>query len=167
MKHRAKSRQSKERNSNPTPEWALSPPLKKDLPLQPNQWDIGAMKLWSRALLRSYVEDGNALFWAFLPKEDFQKTNQSASILPALVADMGAVMALPPLRVILWQDEDSAANTVRVLLTGTDTNTIMKMAQATETPVTNGNLVLSGFTNFSEAEVEIRKLLKDLRHEVR
>lgn len=140
--------------------------LKKDAPPPTDKWDIGAMKLWSRALLRSYVEDNNTVFWAFLPKEDFQKTNQSTSILPALLANMDMVMELPPLRVILWQDQNSPANNVHILVSGTDPAIIMQIAQAAETSLTNGNLIIRGFANFSEAEVEMRKLLKQITHNI-
>ncbi|OGZ47498.1 MAG: hypothetical protein A3J55_03355 [Candidatus Ryanbacteria bacterium RIFCSPHIGHO2_02_FULL_45_17b] len=139
--------------------------LKKDALPSTNKWDIGAMKLWSRALLRSYVEDKNTVFWAFLPKEDFQKTNQPTSILPALLAHMGVVMELPPLRLILWQDQDFPANNVHILVSGTDPDVVMQIAQAAETSVTNGNLTIRGFANFSEAEVEMRKLLKSIKPE--
>lgn len=140
--------------------------LKKDAPPPTHKWDIGAMKLWSRTLLRSYVEDNNTVFWAFLPKEDFQKTNQSTSILPALLANMDMVMELPPLRVMLWQDQDSPANNVHILVSGTEPAIIMQIAQAAETSVTNGNLIIRGFANFSEAEVEMRKLLKHITHNI-
>ena len=124
------------------------------------QWDIGAMKLWSRALLRSYTEEQADVFWVFLPKEDFQKTGQISSILPALVADMRAVMKLPALCIVLWQDQDSSTNNVHILISGTNREAITHIAEQTETPITNGNLLLRGFANFSEAEVEMRKLLK-------
>ncbi len=131
-----------------------------------NQWEINTMKLWSRALLRSYMEDKDAVFWAFLPKEDFEKTNQSANILPALVADMRVAMKLPALCIVLWQDQDSAANNVHILVSGTDPNTVRQIAQAAETPAANGNLVIRGFANFSEAETEMRKLLKHVTHNI-
>ena len=136
--------------------------LKKEMPLPTRQWDIDAMKLWSRALLRSYMEDKNTIFWAFLPKEDFQKTNQSPKILPALVADMRVATNLPALCIILWQDQDSVVNNVHILVSGTDHANVALLAQAAETPAANGNFIISGFANFSEAEVEMRKLLKNL-----
>src|SRR3989344_8517458 len=137
----------------------------KEKPLAVHLWDVDAMKLWSRALLRSYVEDKDTVFWAFLPKEDFQKTNQSPHILPTLVADMRAIMELPTLCIVLWQDQDSITNNVHILVSGTDTARIMQIAQAAETPIADGNLIIRGFTNFSEAEVEMRKLLKSIKPE--
>lgn len=124
------------------------------------QWDIDAMKLWGRALLRSYTEENTGVFWVFLPKEDFQKTSQSPTILPILLTDMRAVMELPPLCIILWQDQDSSINNVHILVSGTDQDTLMRLAKIAETTVTNETITLQGFANFSEAEVEMRKLLK-------
>lgn len=132
---------------------------------QPHQWDIGAMKLWSRALLRSYTEENTNVFWVFLPKEDFQKTAQSANILPALVANMRTIMELPTLCFVLWQDQDSPTDNVHILVSGRNRETMTRLAEETETPLTNGNLFLRGFANFSEAEVEMRKLLKNLKPE--
>ena len=125
-----------------------------------HRWDLGAMKLWSRALLRSYTEDNAGVFWAFLPKEDFQKTEQSADNIPALVADMRAVMQLPPLCIVLWQDQQAAIDNVHIFVSGTDRDALMRLAQAAETTVINGTITIRGFANFSEAEVEMRKLLK-------
>lgn len=125
------------------------------------QWDIGAMKLWSRAILRSYTEENGNVFWAFLPKEDFQKTGQSDGILPLLITDMRLVTALPPLCCLLWQDQEQNAR-VHVLISGTDQNAMERLSQAAETPLIKGNLCIRGFSNFSEAEVETRKLLKNL-----
>ena len=126
------------------------------------QWDIGAMKLWSRALLRSYAEDTAKTFWAFLPKEDFKKTEQTPSILPALVTDMRAAMQLPPLCIVLWQEQGTPADAVHILVSGTDRDALAQLAHATETPLRDGNLIIRGFPNFSEAEVEMRKLLKNV-----
>jgi len=144
----------------------LSIPTPQENTLHPaQQWDMGAMKLWSRALLRSYTEENTGIFWVFLPKEDFQKTNQSPTILPALVRDMRAVMELPPLCIVLWQDQDSPTNNVHILVSGTDQSAITLLAKTVETTATDGNLILRGFANFSEAEVEMRKLLKNLKLE--
>lgn len=140
----------------PTPQAEPAPQL--------HQWDIGAMKLWSRALLRSYTEENTNVFWVFLPKEDFQKTAQSANILPALVADMRTIMELPMLCIVLWQDQDSPTDNVHILVSGRNREAMTQLAEETETPLANGNLFLRGFANFSEAEVEMRKLLKHITH---
>jgi hypothetical protein len=123
-------------------------------------WNIDAMKLWSRALLRSYAENGSDVFWVFLPKEDFQKTGQNDEILPGLVRDMQTVMKLPPLIVLLWQDQKNKENNVHILFTGANTAALETLSQKTETPIAEGSITVRGFANFSEAEVEARKLLK-------
>ena len=133
------------------------------LPTAPiHTWDINAMKLWSRALLRSYTEENASVFWAFLPKEDFQKTNTSADILPDLVHGMRMVMSLPALCILLWQDQTGATENVHILVSGENQSVLQQLADVTETPLTDGNLVIRGFPNFSEAEAEMRKLLKQL-----
>jgi hypothetical protein len=123
-------------------------------------WNIDAMKLWSRALLRSYAENGSDVFWVFLPKEDFQKTDQNDEILPGLVRDMQTIMKLPPLIVLLWQDQKNKENNVHILFTGANAAALETLSQKTETPIAEGSITVRGFANFSEAEVEARKLLK-------
>jgi len=119
-----------------------------------------AMKLWARALLRSYVEEDLGIFWAFLPKEDFTKTNQSSSILPQLIKDMEHVARLPLINILLWQ-EPRGDDKVHALLYSKDETTLHTISQAFKTPLSDGRYVrLSGFVNFSEAELEIRKILK-------
>ncbi len=78
---------------------------------------------------------------------------------------MRAVMELPPLCIVLWQDQDSPTNNVHILVSGTDQSAITLLAKTVETTATDGNLILRGFANFSEAEVEMRKLLKNLKLE--
>lgn len=125
-------------------------------------WNLDTMKLWSRALLRSYVEDGNAVFWAFLPKEDFQKTNQTADVLPALVTGIRRVMNIPPLVVVLWQDQNDPDTSVHILFSDIDSAVLEKLSRLTGTPITNKVLITGSYANFSIAEVEARKIIKHI-----
>lgn len=125
-------------------------------------WNLDTMKLWSRALLRSYVEDGNAIFWAFLPKEDFQKTNQTADVLPALVTGIRRTMNIPPLAVVLWQDQNNPETSVHIIFSDIDSTVLEKLSRLTGTPITNNVLVTGSYANFSVAEVEARKIIKQL-----
>jgi len=122
------------------------------------------MKLWGRALLRSYKEDGGGVFWAFLPKEDFNKTNQKDDILPALVSGMRSTMDLPPLVIVLWQSPQEPDGKVHIFFSSTDKTTLDRLAQAANTLLTDGALIVRQFTNFSEAEAEARKLLKTIQN---
>ncbi len=126
------------------------------------QWSVDTMKLWGRALLRSYKEDGDGVFWAFLPKEDFNKTNQKDDILPALVSGMRNTMDLPPLVIVLWQNHQESDGKVHIFFSSTDKATLDRLAQAAGTSLTDGTLIVRQFANFSEAEAEARKLLKQI-----
>ncbi len=141
-------------------------PAKQTLAQQPVSmpplWNLDAMKLWSRALLRSYVEEENTVFWAFLPKEDFQKTNQSDEILPALVNGMRRITHMPPLIIMLWQGQQTNNSNVHILFSSTDSAVMEKLARLTETTPADGILIMGSYQNFSEAEVEARKILKTL-----
>jgi CDP-diacylglycerol pyrophosphatase len=164
-----------------TNEEELSQSIKKDMPVkdasgvinlsvanrraeapeqQQNHISINAMKLWSRALLRSYVEDGLDVFWAFLPKEDFEKTNQTDDVLPSLVVSMRNIMDLPQSVIVLWQDKKNTHNNVHILISCADKDLLTRIAKKTETVAVNNVLIVRGFTNFSEAEVEAKKLIQ-------
>lgn len=123
-------------------------------------WSLDAMKLLGRALLRSYMEDDTNAFWAFLPKEDFQKTNQSDAVLPALIRSMRRFMKLPSLVVVLWQSPEDITKNVHILFSSADPHTMTKLAQAAETSAKDDMIIVRSFENFSEAELEARKLLK-------
>ncbi|TSC80323.1 MAG: hypothetical protein G01um101429_173 [Parcubacteria group bacterium Gr01-1014_29] len=130
--------------------------------LADNLWSLDSMKLLGRALLRSYREDDTNTFWAFLPKEDFQKTNQSDTILPALIRSMRRFMKLPLLVVVLWQSPKDTTKNVHILLSSTDPHTLTKLADAAETPAKDDMIIVRSFENFSEAELEARKLIKQI-----
>lgn len=119
-----------------------------------------AMKLWARALLRSSVDTEERVFWAFLPKDDFQKTNQNASILLPLLAAMKRVAALPDTYVLLWQDPASRDDKVQALVEAEDDTRRARLAAYLQMPITTVHLTLGPYANFSEAELEIRKLFK-------
>ena len=130
-------------------------------------WNLNAMKLWSRALLRSYIEDGESVFWAFLPKEDFQKTGQAEDILPLLVNDMRHITRMPPLIVVLWQSLTTPGDTdsnVHILFSSTDSAAMEKLSRLTGTTITHNVLITGSFSNFSTAEVEARKVIKHIAH---
>jgi hypothetical protein len=146
-------------NLSPVPQ-TLSLASTPEQPALSPQWDINAVKLWSRAMLRSSVEKEEGIFWAFLPKEDFQKTEQSDDILPALVIGMRQIINLPPLCIVFWQDQENTSDNVHVLISGTNTVTMDRLSTATNTPLADDTLIIRAFQNFSEAEIAVRKLLK-------
>lgn len=122
---------------------------------------LDAMKLWGRALLRSYIENDSHVFWAFLPKEDFIKTNQTPAILPRLAAHIERTGDIPSLLILLWQDPARADDVVHAMIFGKDTTRINELAAATSLASrTDNGVTLQPFANFSEAELAIRKLIK-------
>lgn len=123
-------------------------------------WHPDTMKLWARSVLRSYSEDDIGVYWAFLPKEDFVKTGQSSTILPALIKDMRRFVRLPDVAVILWQEPTDDGERVRALIHTDKTDKLKKIATEAHTNPNGSHILIHPFPNFSEAELEIRKLLK-------
>lgn len=130
--------------------------------LSESLWSLDSMKLLGRALLRSYMEDDTNAFWAFLPKEDFQKTNQVDAVLPDLIRSMRRFMKLPPLVVVLWQSPEDTTKNVHILFSSADPYILKKLAEAAETPAKDDMIIVRSFENFSEAELEARKLIKQI-----
>lgn len=123
-------------------------------------WDPDAMKLWARALLRSYTEEELGVFWAFLPREDFLKTNQASDILPDLLADMRTHTTVPDTAVILWQEPKEHTEQVHALIESQNRPRLERVALACNATIASSHMVVNTFPNFSEAELEVRKLLK-------
>jgi len=119
-----------------------------------------ALKLLARALLRSSLDEELKVFWAFLPKEDFVKTQQTRKLLPELVHRLQALTGFGGLFVILWQDPESSGETVSALLASEDGERLTHIAKAANAPFENDQLAMGPYPTFSEAELEIRKLLK-------
>lgn len=146
----------------PAPVQRVSAPSEalENAPAPRRTWDPDAMKLWARALLRSYTEEELGTFWAFLPREDFLKTNQSSDILPDLLADMRAYTAIPDTAVILWQEPKENTERVHALVESRNRPRLEQIALASSASIASSHIMLTTFPNFSEAELEVRKLLK-------
>ena len=129
------------------------------------QWSQNAMKLWARAFLRSYTEEDLNVFWAFLPKEDFVKTSQSYEILPQLIESMKQFTSLPAIAIILWEEEGAGNQRVKALIHSEQKERLQRIANAFNTTLSGSGLycITAGYPNFSEAEIEIRKLLKKVQ----
>ncbi|PJE64227.1 MAG: hypothetical protein COU90_03965 [Candidatus Ryanbacteria bacterium CG10_big_fil_rev_8_21_14_0_10_43_42] len=127
-------------------------------------WNEAHMKLLGRALLRSHTDEDIDVLWAFLPKEDFEKTETKPSILPSLVEHMSTIITLPSMAIVLWQEEmkTKQQDHIKVLIYGSDREMLRIISLEAKTPLTNGYLILESYTTFSEAEIEIRKLLKNV-----
>lgn len=123
-------------------------------------WHPDTMKLWARSVLRSYSEDDIGVYWAFLPKEDFVKTGQSSAILPTLLSDMRRFVRLPDVAVILWQEPTEGSEQVRALIHTDKPDKLKKIATEAHASPNGSHVLVYPYPNFSEAELEIRKLLK-------
>ncbi len=118
------------------------------------------VKLWARAALRSTIDEDLHVFWSFIPKEDFEKTKQTDESLLSILRVMRRVAAVPDVAVILWQDPELGTQNVRAIIYCEDRQKLQKISEHAGTPILEQYILMGPFAHFSEAEVAIRKLLK-------
>ena len=136
-----------------------APPAATHTSATPPSYDT--LKLWARALLRSSLDAEGNIFWAFLPKEDFAKTNQTRESLAPLLESMRALTGFGGISVLLWQDPQPGNDQVQALLFAPDSEPLHHIAATLGmNPSSATSVTVGPYPSFSEAEVEIRKLLK-------
>jgi hypothetical protein len=119
-----------------------------------------AIKLWARAMLRSNIDEDLHVFWSFIPKEDFEKTKQSSDILPSMLRVMRRVAAIPDVSVVLWQDPELDTQNVKTIMYCEDRQKLQKISEYAGAPILDQHIIIGPFAHFSEAEIAVRKLLK-------
>ena len=73
---------------------------------------------------------------------------------------MRAYTAIPDTAVILWQEPKENMERVHALIESQNRPRLEQLALASNTSIASTHIVLNTFPNFSEAELEVRKLLK-------
>ena len=115
-------------------------------------------KLLGRALARCEFEKNIRTVWSFLPYADFQKTNQTSSVVLHLLEEIQALRPEGTFVALLWEDKDSTNNTkhIRAVIAGKTKSIISPLAMAFGAQQSSRYFFLDGFETFSEAELKIR-----------
>lgn len=116
-------------------------------PQQPAPLPFGQAQLWARALLRSSFEKEQKICWSFITPDDFIKTGETRRALPALFQHVRRTLEVPTF-ILLWQETKETAVYVSL--------------HTTHPPISQRllHVLAAQFPSFTEAETEIRKLLK-------
>ncbi len=118
-------------------------------------------KLFGRALARSSFEKETATTWAFLPKTDFTKTNESDKSLLAILEEMRGLRPESNFFALLWESSlEPAAKSVSALLAGSDAIKLKTLAEFLGATPASSYFFAKGFTTFSEAELKIRGFIR-------
>jgi hypothetical protein len=113
-------------------------------------WGSTFWKLLGRALVRSEYERQLKTLWVFLSKDDFTKTAQNEHILQSLTQELSYINPEAMHIICLW-DDSSEEKCVQTFIKSSQLEIRNKF-------LNNSNK----FQSFSEAELFIRKMLRDI-----
>lgn len=122
-------------------------------------------QLLGRAMSRTRTSEDSKISWTFLSKEDFEKSsNPPPTIfsLTELMQKLRSLIPAPPTMITIWQDESG----VEVMIKNFDDSPaarekILALAQKAACPLQNDFFVMGPFKNFTEAEMQTQKMLKE------
>lgn len=122
-------------------------------------------QILGRAMARTRASEDAKTSWTFLSREDFEKSANPPPDAPAIldiVHRLRALMPAPPMMIALWQDEGG----VEVMIKNFDNSPeakekILSLAHKAACPLQNDFFVMGPFKNFTEAELQTQKMLKE------
>lgn len=125
------------------------------------QKNINQAHIMGRALARTQVDSKTSSSWTFLAESDFQKAHYNffdEYTLPYFIKTVRR--ALPPARAsfLLWEN----GGNVHACVYSEDENMLSFFAGSLGKAQKNRYLVVDGFKNFSEAEIKLKEVLKDM-----
>jgi hypothetical protein len=144
-------------------------PLEQDgeiisLTVSQEKMGLAPLKLLARIMLRARPEPSptavGPVMWSFISREDFAKTDTTSPYIPPLLPLWQDLM--PPTRftIFLWQEKETEQ--IGGLVSSPDEHALMRFAHALGTqPASDYFIIPPLFTNFTEAEFKIRRLLKE------
>ena len=117
--------------------------------------------LLGRLVVRSRIDTDTNTLWSFITRDDFAKTNAGPHELPSLMATYTALASLPEHALIFWQHDDAGT---QGFFRSENAQLVADIAHRLgKTPDHQNHVTLTPFANFIEAEMETRKLLRELK----
>ncbi|MSR76097.1 MAG: hypothetical protein EXS68_00720 [Candidatus Ryanbacteria bacterium] len=117
--------------------------------------------LLGRLVVRSRIDTDTNTLWSFITRDDFAKTNAGPHELPSLMATYASLASLPEHALVFWQHDDAGTQGFFRSENAQLVNDIARhLGKMPENP---HYVTLASFANFIEAEMETRKLLRELK----
>ncbi|MEK7576284.1 MAG: hypothetical protein AAB482_01180 [Patescibacteria group bacterium] len=116
--------------------------------------------LLGRLMVRSREDHDIDTLWTFITRDDFLRTNSTPTELRPLIETFSRIASLPRIATIFWQYDEHAGT--EGILWSTDASVLKRMAHILGSREDSPFVSLGMFSNFIEAEVKIRKLLREL-----
>ncbi|MEK7649792.1 MAG: hypothetical protein AAB367_02455 [Patescibacteria group bacterium] len=117
--------------------------------------------LLGRLVVRSRIDTDTNTLWSFITRDDFAKTNTHPGELPSLMTTYASLAALPAHALVFWQYDDAGT---QGFFRSDDSLLVNTLAtRIGKNPDNQNQVTLASFANFIEAEMETRKLLRELK----
>lgn len=120
---------------------------------------ISSANLFGRALARTRIDERTASSWTFLTEKDFEKTGKmfdgSSSL--QFIKELRGTLPRTDTSFLLWE----SSGKIHSCLFSENKKTISFFAERLGKAGSPAHVVAGGFSNFSEAEIKIRELLRD------
>lgn len=117
--------------------------------------------LLGRLMVRSREDTDIDTLWTFITRDDFSRTNSTPNELRPLIETFSQIASLPRIAAIFWQFDEHAGT--EGMLWSTDASVLKRVRSELKSQEDDSSFVtLGSFSNFIEAEVKTRKLLREL-----
>lgn len=127
----------------------------------PEKMALSPLKLFARMILRARTEPGASVLWSFISREDFTKTDTTSPYIPPLLSLWQKFMPQSRFTVFLWQEKETEQ--ISGLIHSSDELALEHIAHALGARLASDYFVIPPiFSNFTEAEFKIRRLLKEV-----
>lgn len=122
-------------------------------------------QILGRAMSRTRTNEENKTSWTFLSKEDFEKTGNTQPdtfLILQIAQKLRALMPAQPTMIMSWQSEGGVEVMIKTFDDSKEAREkILSLAQKAACPLQNDFFVMGPFKNFSEAETQTQKMLKE------
>ena len=124
-------------------------------------------RLLGRALARSYPNDSLKSMWTFIAEQDLEKTGSepNSALFGKIMKKLKNLLEPRPVFVLIWQSKQE----VRAMISFSSRperrggqSIDEKLTASLPAKYENGNLISSPYKNFSEAELKIQNVLKEV-----
>ena len=120
-------------------------------------------RLLGRALARSYQNESLKSIWTFVADQDLEKTGNepTPALFGKIMKKIKNLLAPRPFFVLIWQTKQEVWAMISVSSPDNNEST-KKIGAFLSAKKENGNLISGPYKNFSEAELKIQTVLKEI-----
>jgi len=120
-------------------------------------------RLLGRALARSYPNESLKSMWTFIAEQDLEKTGNEPglALFGKIMKKIKNILESRPFFVLIWQSKREVWAMISVS-PETNREVVEKFASPLSAKKENGDLISGPYKNFSEAELKIQTVLKEI-----